>query len=119
MKEDLTLKYYNDNSEGYVKSTIDVDMKETITNEMGQKEVISHPYMEGTKLGNYLKSAHYADKAIGQFLTDLDNAGLLENTVIVFYGDHDARLPQDDYVRLYNYNPETDDMLYLDNLLRA
>ena len=29
MKEDLTLKYYNDNSEGYVKSTIDVDMKET------------------------------------------------------------------------------------------
>ncbi len=98
----------------------DVDIKETITDENGQKEVISHPYMEGTKLGNYLKSAHYADKAIGQLLNDLDEAGLLENTVIVFYGDHDARLPQDDYVRLYNYNPETDeirdkdDPLYVD-----
>lgn len=66
------------------------------------------PYMEGTKLGSYLKSVHYADEAIGQFITDLDNEGLLENTVIVIYGDHDARLSRKDYVRLYNYDPLTD-----------
>jgi phosphoglycerol transferase MdoB-like AlkP superfamily enzyme len=98
----------------------DVDIKETVKNEYGQTEVISHPYMEGTKLGNYFKSVHYADAALGQLFNDLEQEGLLENTVIVFYGDHDARLPQDDYVRLYNYDPATetirdeDDPLYVD-----
>lgn len=98
----------------------DVDIKETITNANGQKEVISHPYMEGTKLGNYFKSVHYADKALGYFFEELEKNGLLENTVIIFYGDHDARLPQSDYERLYNYDPTTDtvrdkdDPLYYD-----
>ena len=35
---------------------------------------------------------------------------ILENTVIVFYGDHDARLPKSNYERLYNYDKETDDV---------
>ncbi len=93
----------------------DVDIKETITNENGETEVISHPYMEGTKLGNYLKSVHYADAALGQFLEDLEANGLLENTVIVLYGDHDARLPKNDYVRLYNYDTTTDSVLSKDD----
>ncbi len=86
----------------------DVDIKETVTNEFGQKVEVSYPYMEGTKLGNYLKSAHYADYALGVFFDKLDEAGLLENTVIVFYGDHDARLPKSNFVRLYNYDKEND-----------
>jgi phosphoglycerol transferase MdoB-like AlkP superfamily enzyme len=65
--------------------------------------------MEGTKLGNYFKSLHYADSALGEFLTELDEAGLLEDTVIVLYGDHDARLPRNNYDRLYNYNKETNE----------
>lgn len=89
----------------------DVDIKETITNDLGEKEEISYPYMEGTKLGNYIKSAHYADYALGVFFEELEEAGLLENTVIVFYGDHDARLPRSNYVRLYNYDKENDDVL--------
>ena len=93
----------------------DVDIKETITNENGEQEVISHPYMEGTKLGNYFKSAHYADYALGIFFEELEKEGLLENTVIVFYGDHDARLPRADYIRLYNYNTETEDVLDSDD----
>ncbi len=93
----------------------DVDIKETITNEQGQVEEISYPYMEGTKLGNYLKSIHYADAALGQFITDLRNNGLLDNTIIVLYGDHDARLPKNDYVRLYNYDKLTDSVLDKDD----
>lgn len=92
----------------------DVDIKEEVTkeNENGEKvtETISHPYMEGTTLGNYFKSVHYADSALGEFLEELDEAGLLENTVVVLYGDHDARLPKKDYKRLYNYDTETDDI---------
>ena len=86
----------------------DVDIKETITNEDGTTTEISHPYLEGTKLGNYFKSVHYADAALGEFFTALDEAGLLENTVVVLYGDHDARMPKADYVRMLNYDITTD-----------
>ncbi len=88
----------------------DVDMKETITNEDGTTEEISHPYMEGRKLGNYFKSAHYADEALGELFDNLDKNGFLDNTVVVIYGDHDARLPRSDYNYLYNYNKETEKM---------
>lgn len=87
-----------------------VDIKEKVTKD-GKEEVISHPYMEGTKLGNYFKSLHYADEALGEFLTKLDEAELLENTVVILYGDHDARLSRKDYNLLYNYNTETDSIL--------
>lgn len=84
----------------------DVSLKET--KEDGTEVV--YPYMEGTKLGNYFKSLHYADTALGEFLAALDEKGLLDNTVVVLYGDHDARLPRKDYDRLYNYNKETNDI---------
>lgn len=93
----------------------DVDIKESVTNtnENGEEvvEEVSYPYMEGTKLGNYFKSVHYADSALGELVTQLDESGLLENTVLVIYGDHDAKLPKKDYVRLYNYDKTTDDVI--------
>jgi len=89
----------------------DVNIKETITKDDGTTEEVVYPYMEGTKLGNYFKSAHYADGALGEFINDLDNKGLLDNTVLVIYGDHDARLPKSDYNRLYNYDKTTDSIL--------
>ena len=70
-----------------------------------------YPYMEDTKLGNYFKSAHYADSAIGELFEELDSEGLLDNTVVVIYGDHDAKLPKKDYERLYNYDKETDGII--------
>ncbi len=88
-----------------------VDMKETITKEDGTTEEVTYPYMEGTKLGNYFKSLHYADAALGEFIQELEEKGLLENTVFILYGDHDARLPRNDYERLYNYDKTTDDIL--------
>ena len=92
-----------------------VDIKETITKEDGTTEEVVYPYMEGTKLGNYFKSIHYADSALGEFIEGLDEKGLLENTVIVLYGDHDARLPRKNYDRLYNYDKETDSVMEEDN----
>jgi phosphoglycerol transferase MdoB-like AlkP superfamily enzyme len=89
----------------------DVNIKENVTKEDGTTEEVTYPYMEGTKLGNYFKSIHYADAALGEFITGLDENGLLDNTIIVLYGDHDARLPRKDYNRLYNYDKENDDIL--------
>lgn len=88
-----------------------VDIKEKVKNKDGKVEEVSHPYMEGTKLGNYFKSLHYADQALGEFLKELEDAGLLEDTVVILYGDHDARLPRKDYNLLYNYDKKTDSLL--------
>lgn len=85
----------------------DVSMTQTVTHEDGTTEEVTKSYMEGTKLGNYFKSYHYADSALGEFVDELDQAGLLENTVLVIYGDHDARLKRSEYNRLYNYDFET------------
>ncbi|MBR2827655.1 MAG: LTA synthase family protein, partial [Bacilli bacterium] len=92
-----------------------VDIKEEITKEDGTKEEITYPYLEGTKLGNYMKSIHYADSALGEFLEGLEKEGLLENTVFVLYGDHDARLPRKDYDLLYNYDKENNTTLPVDD----
>ena len=64
-------------------------------------------HLEGTKIGHYLESSHYADQAIGEFVNALDEEGLLEDTIIVIYGDHDAKLSQSSYDLLYNYDLET------------
>ena len=87
-----------------------VTMKTTITNEDGTTTEIEAPYLEGTKLGNYFKSVHYADEALGEFFELMDQEGLLENTVVILYGDHDARLPKDDYILMNNYDPVNDDV---------
>ena len=79
--------------------------------ETGQDEEIVYPYLEETKLGNYLKSVHYADMALGLFFDQLEEDGLLDNTVLLIYGDHDARLPRSNYVKMYNYDKETDGIL--------
>lgn len=86
----------------------DLSMKVEKQNELGNLETVTVPYMENTKLGNYMKSSHYADSAIGEFIDNLDKEGMLENTVVVIYGDHDSRISRKEYERLYNYDPITD-----------
>lgn len=97
-------------------SDYEVDYKyEKVNEETGENEIVSAPFMEGTKLGSYFKSVHYADEAIGQLINDLDSEGLLDNTVIVLYGDHDAKLKKSEYERFYNYDPYTDTVLSKDD----
>ncbi len=67
-------------------------------------------YLEGSKMGNYLKSVHYADEAIGQLMNSLEEEGLLDDTIVVIYGDHDAKLKTGEFERLY-YNENIDSIL--------
>lgn len=41
-----------------------------------------------TVLGDYFQSINYTDKHIGKFIDGLDELGILDNSVIVIYGDH-------------------------------
>lgn len=101
---------FNTKGEAYSDFDVSYHYVDDVTNE----EKIA-PYMEGTKLGYYFKSAHYADEAIGEFVEELDNANLLEDTVLVIYGDHDAKLKKGEYNRLYNYDYKTDSVLSSDD----
>jgi phosphoglycerol transferase MdoB-like AlkP superfamily enzyme len=44
--------------------------------------------LEGTLLGDYLQSAHYFDRVLGDFVDTLRERGLLDRTIFVLYGDH-------------------------------
>ena len=88
---------------------------EVLDKETGKKTTMTAPYMEDTTLGNYFKSAHYADNAIGEFIDGLDKQGLLDDTVIVIYGDHDNKLKKSVYNRYYNYDYKKDDTISEDD----
>ncbi|MEN8908115.1 MAG: LTA synthase family protein [Clostridiales bacterium] len=45
---------------------------------------------EGKFYGNYIKSMNYIDKVLGDFIDGLKKEGLLNNSVIVIYGDHNG-----------------------------
>ena len=78
-------------------------------------ETIVRDYLEEKVLGRYIKAVHYMDEAIGQFIQDMDKEGLLDNTVIVIYGDHDARIDKKQYDYMYNYDPVSDRVLTPDD----
>lgn len=68
-------------------------------------------HLEETDIGNYLKSFHYADTALQSFIEGMDKEGLLDNAVIVLYGDHHAKISKSDYEMVYNYDETTDTYL--------
>ncbi|WP_379133938.1 LTA synthase family protein [Paenibacillus sp. sgz500958] len=43
---------------------------------------------DGTLVSHYIQAQNYADYAMGQFLDGLKASGVWDNSVIVFYGDH-------------------------------
>ncbi len=81
----------------------DVTMKYNIN---GELEIAN--YLEGSNMGDYIKSSHYADEALGLLFNELESNNLLENTIFIIYGDHEARLSKHEFDLLYNYDPLTD-----------
>ncbi|ENK1242837.1 LTA synthase family protein [Clostridium botulinum] len=57
---------------------------------------------EGTLLGNYIKSIHYADEQLGLFLNKLEKENILDNSIIAIYGDHYA-IPRKNEKDLSNF----------------
>lgn len=55
--------------------------------------------LEDTLLGNYLRSIRYTDRQIGLFIEGLARENLLDESVVVLYGDHPA-IPRGDHQAL-------------------
>ena len=43
-----------------------------------------------TIFGRYFQAIHYTDKSIGTFMNKLEKDGILDNTIVVIYGDHEG-----------------------------
>jgi len=57
-----------------------------------QHKVLDVGELRDTPLGNYIHAMHYFDSSLASFMTALEGSGLLANTVVALYGDHDAGL---------------------------
>ena len=51
--------------------------------------------LEGTPFGNYLHTMRFFDQALEDFKAALARDGLLDDSVLVVFGDHDAGFPRD------------------------
>jgi lipoteichoic acid synthase len=51
--------------------------------------------LEGTSFGNYLHTMHFFDQALEDFRAALARDGLLDSSVLVVFGDHDAGFARD------------------------
>jgi phosphoglycerol transferase MdoB-like AlkP superfamily enzyme len=51
--------------------------------------------LDRTSFGNYLHTMHFFDQALADFEQSLAEAGLLDETVLVVFGDHDAGFQRD------------------------
>jgi len=72
--------------------------------------------LSGTILGDYVQAAHYVDEAVGELVEDLKAANLWDDTILMFYGDHDNSISDwDAYETLFG-RPVTD--LEKDSLLK-
>lgn len=95
-----------------------LNLKNTYVDKDGK--IQTDDYLDDTKFGNYLISAYYADMALGEFIEYVKESEYYNNTVFVFYGDHEAKLGQDEFNRYYNYDVTTgkmrdsDDPLYVE-----
>jgi phosphoglycerol transferase MdoB-like AlkP superfamily enzyme len=52
------------------------------------KELVVEEKFQGTMLGKSFHTVHYTDQKIGELLSALEGSMLLDNTVVVIFGDH-------------------------------
>ncbi len=82
----------------YLDGVSDLESKLTLTEEDVE-------YFEDETFRNYLLSCNFVDYAFGQFLIKLEEEGLLENSILVVYGDHGPGLScTEDLEKLYSEN---------------
>ena len=82
----------------YLTGVSNLSEKVTIT----QEDVSEY---EDETFRNYIISCNFVDYAFGKFIEGLEETGLMQNSIIVVYGDHGASLTSiSDVTRLYEEN---------------
>jgi len=89
--------------------SFDLDIKDYYV-DPETKEEVNSCYLCNRDIGRYIVSSHYADEALGEFLTYINESEKFNNTLFVFYGDHDAKISYKDMNYLYNYDYMTGEL---------
>ncbi|MFR5857366.1 MAG: LTA synthase family protein [Bacilli bacterium] len=104
----ITLSNHSPFSDAATHSILDLTSHYTMVDPNTLEVVeMSVDYLSDTSVGEYIKSANYADIALGDFINYINESDAFDNTVFVFFGDHDAKLNRSDINYLYNLNPVT------------
>ena len=98
----ITLSNHTPFDDESLKDTFDVTYHTGKTDENG-KEIV-YDYLENTTMGNYIKSAHYADKCLGEFIDYVKKHDEYNKTLFVLYGDHAAQLSKKQFENFVNYD---------------
>ncbi len=98
----ITLSNHTPFDDESLKNTFDVTYHTGKLDENG-KEII-YDYLENTTMGNYIKSAHYADKCLGEFIDYVKKHDEYNKTLFVLYGDHAAQLSKKQFENFVNYD---------------
>lgn len=87
---------------------IDLTKKVKVYNENTKTyETIERKYLQENILGDYIRSGHYADEALGEFISYVKSSDKFNNTIFVFYGDHDPKISKNTFDYFYNYDAVT------------
>lgn len=76
---------------------------------------IIYDYLDGSTMGNYIKSAHYADECLGEFIEYIKKSPEYDKTLFVMYGDHAAQLSKKQFNNFINFDFETGELKIEDN----
>lgn len=98
----ITLSNHTPFDDESLKNTFDVTYHTGKLDENG-KEIV-YDYLENTTMGNYIKSAHYADKCLGEFIDYVKKHDEYNKTLFVLYGDHAAQLSKKQFENFVNYD---------------
>ena len=61
--------------------------------------------IESDEISRYLLACNFVDYSFGKFMEKLESSGLLENSILIVYGDHGAELQDlQDVKKIYEYN---------------
>lgn len=104
----ITLSNHSPFSIASTHSNYDLSIKYTEEDEKtGELVEKTSDYLSDSAVGEYMKSVNYADGALGEFINYINASSAFDNTLFVFYGDHDAKLSRKDINYYYNLNPAT------------
>src|SRR2546423_15450090 len=54
------------------------------------------PFAEKEEIDRYRNALHYTDEAVGELISGIKSRGLMDQTLLVIFGDHGEAFGQDD-----------------------
>ncbi|MRN57267.1 sulfatase-like hydrolase/transferase [Paenibacillus sp. LC-T2] len=78
----------NDSSDPFYSQVISMSSHNPFSIPENKYQMTLPERFEGTFVGDYIRAQNYADYALGQFIAELKENGVWDDSIIILYGDH-------------------------------